>query len=131
MKQVTQKKPAKKLKPMDAASAATHMENLIAANEATAQDGRLEVATSIAMTSDMVTVDANTEPFTTTPANLFTLTFDDNQVGISTADLMRTFLANLKTLLPQIASNLDQIPENPGITIQSVVRFVRLALLQG
>ena len=125
------KKPAKKLKAMDAARATAHMEGLIAAHEVTAQDGRLEVATAIAMTSDSVTVNAGTEPFTTTPADLFTLTFDDNQVGITTPDLVRTFLANLKSLLPQIAANLDQIPENPAMQIRLVVRFVRLALLQG
>ena len=44
---------------------------------------------------------------------------------------MRTFLANLKALLPQIATNLDEVPETPAMVIQLVVRFVRLALLQG
>jgi hypothetical protein len=127
----TPKNNPKKLKTMDAASATAHMEGLIAAHEATAQDGRLEVATALAMTSSLVTVDASTEPFSTTPENLFTLTFDDNQVGINTGDLVRTFLANLKSLLPQIATNLDQVPENPAMQISLVVRFVRLALLQG
>lgn len=121
------KKP--NLKAMDAASATAHMENLIAAHEATAKDGRLEVATAIAMTSDMITVDTGTEPFSTSPPNLFTLTFE--QVGISTQDLMRIFLANLKTLLPEISTNLDQIPESSAMQIQLVGRFVRLALLQG
>lgn len=125
--------PRKKsnLKATDAASATAHMESLIAAQEATARDGRLDVATAIAMTSDKVTVDASTEPFSTTPPSLFTLTFNDGQVGITTPDLMRTFVANLKTLLPQIAADLDQVPANPAMQIQLVVRFVRLALLQG
>jgi hypothetical protein len=131
MAKAPKSKPAKNAKAMDAASATAHMEGLIAAHEATAQDGRLEVATALAMTSSLVTVNATTEPFTTIPANLLALTFDDNQVGIDTADLVRTFVANLKSLLPGIAANLDQIPENPAMQIQLVVRFVRLALLQG
>ena len=73
---------------------------------------------------------ASVEPFATTPANVFTLTFDDNLVGIITSDLVRTFLANLKALLPEIATDLDQVPENPSMQIRLVVRFVRLALLQ-
>jgi hypothetical protein len=123
--------PQKTLRAMSAAGVTKHMEGLIAAHEATASDGRLEIATALAMTSDKVTVDASTDPFTTTPGSLFTLTFNDNQVGITTADLVRTFIANLKGLLPQIATSLDQIPENPAMKIQLVVRFVRLALLQG
>ena len=80
MKNATQKKPVNKLKAMNAASATAHMENLIAEHEVTAQDGRLEVATAIAMTSDKVTVDARTEPFSTTPANLFTLPFNSTTI---------------------------------------------------
>ena len=116
---------------MNADGIAAHMEGLIAATEATARDGRLEVATALAMTSDKVTVDASTQPFTTEPADVFALTFADSKVGITTPDLVRTFVANLKRLLPEIAPNLDQIPENPAMQIRLVVRFVRLALLQG
>jgi hypothetical protein len=120
----------KKLRAMSAPAVTKHMEGLIAAHQATAQDGRLEVATALAMTSSKVTVDATTDPFATVPADAFDRTFDDNQIGINTADLVRLFIANLKSLLPGIASSLDQIPENPAMKIELVARLVRLALLQ-
>jgi hypothetical protein len=129
----TKKKPAvnqKKLRAMNAKAVTVHMEGLIAAHAATAQDGRLEVATALAMTSDKITVDSTTDPFTTVPADAFDRTFDDNQIGINTADLVRLFIANLKSLLSGIASSLDQLPENPAMQIELVARFVRLALLQ-
>jgi hypothetical protein len=116
---------------MNAPAAAAHMEGLISAHASTAQDGRFEVATAIAMTSSLVTVTANGDTFSTKPDNLFALTFSDNKVGITTPDLMRVFLANLKVLLPQIGDTIDQIPENPAIQIEKVALLVRLALLQG
>ncbi len=94
------------------------------------QDGQLEVATAIAMTSDIVTVNAASVPFATRPPDLFTLTFEDEAVCIETPDLMRTFIANLKALLPSISDSLDQIPENPALVIQLVARSVRIALMQ-
>ena len=134
------KKPAKKAAAKKAAAlnlkvdvpaANAHMDSLIAAHADTAQDGRLEVATAIAMTTSLVTVTAGGDTFTTIPADLFARTFNDNQVGITTSDLMRVFLANLKVLLPQISDTIDQIPENPAIQIEKVALLVRLALLQG
>ena len=95
------------------------------------KDGRLEVATALAMTSDRVTVDAGVDPFATRPPDLFTLTFNNILVGITTADLVRAFLANLKALLPEIDADIDRIPENPGAAIRDVARFVRLALTGG
>ena len=47
-------------KAMNVSAARAHMENLISAHESAAQDGRLEIATAIAMTSSQVTVDAST-----------------------------------------------------------------------
>lgn len=126
----TNKKKASKPTVTNTTEEMARFDDLIAARESTARDGRLEVATALAMTSDKVTVDASTEPFTTVPPNLFTLTFDDRLVGMTTPDLVRAFLANLKRLLPDIAHDLDQIPENPAMQIQMIVRFVRLALLQ-
>jgi len=123
--------PQKQLRAMSPDAVNKHLEGLIQIHEALGQDGRLEIATALAMTSDMITVNASTSPFTTTPSNLFTLTFADNSVGITTPDLVRLFIANLKRLLPTIATSLDQIPENPAMQIQLVARFVRLALLQG
>ena len=129
----TKQKPVvnqKKLRAMSAPAVEKHMQGLIAAHEATAQDGRLEVATALAMTSSTVTVDATTQPFTTVPDDAFDRTFDDDEIGINTADLVRLFIANLKSLLPGIADSLDQLPENPAMKIEQVARFVRLALLQ-
>lgn len=120
----------KKLRTMSAPAVTSHMQGLITAHAATAQDGRLEIATALAMTSSKVTVDATTDPFTTVPANAFDLSFNDNQIGITTADLVRLFIANLKSLLPGIASSLDQIPENPAMAIADVATLVMLALLQ-
>jgi hypothetical protein len=126
----TRKRSADRVNPKDASKAMERFSDLIAARENTARDGRLEVATALAMTSDKVTVDASQEPFSTNPDNLFTLTFNDNRIGITTPDLMRAFLANLKRLIPEIADDLEHVPENPAMQIQLVVRFVRLALLQ-
>jgi hypothetical protein len=122
--------PTTRKQPKNTEKAMERFSDLIAERENTARDGRLEVATALAMTSDKVTVDASQEPFATNPDNLFTLTFNDNRVGITTPDLMRAFLANLKRLLPEIADDLDQTPEHPAMQIQLIVRFVRLALLQ-
>jgi len=126
----TRKRAAGSASAKDSAKEMERFRDLIAARENTARDGRLEVATALAMTSDKVTVDASQEPFATTPDNLFTLTFNDSEIGITTSDLMRAFLANLKRLIPEIADDLEQVPENPAMQIQMVVRFVRLALLQ-
>ncbi len=91
-------------------------------------DGRLEVALAIASVTSLVTVDASTHPFTTSPDDLFDLTFDDSKVAID-EDQMRIFKTALARLLPTIAADIDQIPENPAESIEKVAEFVRLSLL--
>jgi len=92
------------------------------------RDGRLEVALAIAATTALVTVDASTSPFTTAPDDLFDRTFNDSKIGISD-DQMPVFKANLAVLLPDIAGDIDKIPDNAALPIEKVAEFVRLSLL--
>ena len=94
----------------------------------TPKDGRLELALSIASTSNLVTVDTTAVPFATTPDDLFDRTFDDKLVGISD-DQMPVVKANLSALLPEIADDISQIPENAATPIEKVAEFIRLSLL--
>jgi hypothetical protein len=91
------------------------------------KDGRLEVATAIADTTDLVTVDPTTEPFTPDPVDLFDLRFNDNQVGIDN-NQMRFFKASLEELLPEITNSIEKIPNNSNLVIEDVAEFVMLAL---
>jgi hypothetical protein len=115
------------------ASAPSHIlriNSMIAAKQALVgpKDGRLEVALAIAATTALVTVDASTTPFTTNPDDLFDRTFNDAKVGISD-DQMPIFKANLTVLLPEIAADIAEIPDNAALPIEKVAEFVRLALL--
>jgi len=91
-------------------------------------DGALQVALAIAGVSQLVTVDASKIPLQSTPSNLFDLTFNNSNVGISD-NQMPTFKANLSQLLPQIANDISQIPANAALTIGQVAEFVRVSLL--
>lgn len=91
------------------------------------KDGRLEVATAIADTTSLVTVDPTTQPFTTDPADLFDLRFNDDQVGIDN-NQMRFFKASLEELLPEITNSIEKIPNNSNLVIEDVAEFVMLAL---
>jgi hypothetical protein len=91
------------------------------------KDGRLEVVTAIADTTDLVTVDPTTNPPTVDPENLFDLTFNDERVGIDDSQ-MRLFKASLEELLPEITSDIERIPNNSNLLIDDVAEFVRLAL---
>ena len=119
---------SRQLRTMTPAAATVHMETLIASHEATAKDGRLEIVTALAMTTNLVTVQAAGSSFTVDPADVFDKLFQD--VGITTADLVQTFLDNLTSLLPGIAATIAQIPQRPDMAIMLVVRVVRLALVQ-
>lgn len=91
------------------------------------KDGRLEVATAIADTTSLVTVDPTTEPFTTDPEDLFDLTFNDDRVGIDD-NQMRLFKASLEELLPEISREIERIDNNSNLLIEDVAEFVMLAL---
>ena len=105
----------------------TTLNNLIAVKQASVgpEDGRLQVALAIAATTNLVTVNATETPFTTTPDDLFDLMFNDSTVGISD-EQMPVFKANLTVLLPTIAIDISQIPENAGLPIEKVAELVRL-----
>jgi hypothetical protein len=92
-------------------------------------DGAFEVALAIAALTDLVKVDATTTPFSTDPDDLFDLTFDDKTVGIDDTQ-MNVFKANLARQLPEIKSDISNIPENAKEKIGDVAEFVRLSLLQ-
>ena len=91
------------------------------------KDGRLEVVTAIADTTDLVTIDPTTDPPTVEPDDLFDLTFNDDRVGIDD-DQMRLFKASLEELLPEITSDIERIPNNANVVIDNVAEFVRLSL---
>jgi hypothetical protein len=74
------------------------------------KDGRLEVATAIADTTDLVTVDPTTDPFTTEPDDLFDRRFNDDRVGIDDSQ-MRIFKSSLEALLPEIERDIERIRE--------------------
>jgi hypothetical protein len=109
----------------------TSVADLIAKKNASAHtpDGALEVALSIAAVTDLVRVDATTTPFSTTPDDLFDLTFNDNKVGIDDSQ-MNIFKANLAVQLPEIKTDINNIPENSQEKIGDVAEFIRLSLLQ-
>jgi len=108
----------------------TKLDALIASRQAAVapKDGRLEVALAIASISSLVTVDASAHPFTTDPDDLFDRTFNDKGVGISD-DQMSAFKANLTRLLPEITTDISQLPENANMSIEKIAEFVRLSLL--
>lgn len=91
---------------------------------ARSSDGTLEIALSLAGVSPDVTV--TVDPFTINPPDLFLKTFAD--VGLSPAG-MTGFKANLQHLLPQIATNIALLPEDPGADIGDVAELIRLWLL--
>lgn len=91
------------------------------------KDGRLEVVTAIADTTDLVTLDLSTDPPTVEPNNLLNLKFNDDRVGIDN-NQMRLFKASLEELLPEITSDIERIPNNANVVIDNVAEFVRLSL---
>jgi hypothetical protein len=92
------------------------------------KNGRLEVAIAVAMTSNLVKVDASVTPFQTIPPNLFDLQFNDDEVRINDGQ-MPLFKANLRKLLPEIAEAIEEIPDNSNLLIEQVAVIVKFALL--
>ena len=91
------------------------------------KDGRIEVVSAIADTTDLVTIDTTTDPPTVEPEGLFDLRFNDDRVGIDN-NQMRLFKASLEELLPEISRDIERIPNNSNLLIDDVAEFVRLAL---
>lgn len=103
-----------------------HLKALIAERTEDVGDGSLQVLMAIATVTDRVTVNTSDEP-PFKPENLLELTFAD--VGLSD-DLVAVFKANLTIILPEIADDIAQIPDNAGLPIADVLEFVRLSLLR-
>src|SRR5690242_4651055 len=92
-------------------------------------DGRLQVAQAIADVTQKVHVDAQTDPPTVTPGNLFDLVFSDPNVGIDDESLMRAFKAHLERRLPSIGQAIEtNVPANPALQIEMVAQFVFASL---
>jgi hypothetical protein len=104
------------------------MASLIREKEAAVTDGALQVIIALASVTTLVTVDTTQDPPAFEPENLGTLTFNDSQVGLADED-MAIFKANLKTLLPQIGDDIDQIPDNASLNIGDVAKFIQLSLM--
>jgi hypothetical protein len=114
----------------ESASAGTAREALAALirkKEATVTDGAVQVIIAIASVTTLVTIDTTEDPPTFEPDDLGSLTFADPRVGL-TDEGVAIFKANLKTLLPQIADDIDQIPDNANLNIGDVAKFVQLSL---
>jgi hypothetical protein len=123
------KKTKKAKKDKTAAGAAREtMAALIRKKEGVVGDGSLQVLLALASVTSLVTVDAATSPPTVVPENIGQLTFGDPAVGL-TDDGVAIFKANLKELLPAIAEDIDQIPDNANLNIADVARFVQLSLM--
>jgi len=93
------------------------------------------VAQAIALTNDRVKVDWILDPFTTEPADLFDLRFNDERVGITDEDMV-VFKNHLKQLLPltedpvdieRIKESIDRIKEDSSLLIGDVAELVRQA----
>jgi hypothetical protein len=128
---MTKKKKAGRVaREADAASGSDARETLaalITKKEAEVTDGAIQVVIAIASVTTLVTVDTTQDPPVFDPPDLGTLTFNDPRVGM-TDHGVAIFKANLKILLPQIADDIDQIPDNANLNIGDVARFVQLSL---
>jgi hypothetical protein len=82
---------------------------------------------ALAAVTAKVRVDANATPFQPTPADLFDRTFADAAIGLDRRG-MAAFKGNLSALLPAIAADTREIPEEPALSIRAVARFVALSL---
>jgi hypothetical protein len=100
---------------------------LIRKKEESVTDGAIQVVIAIASVTTLVTVDTTQVPPAFDPSDLGELTFGDPRVGMSDEGVA-VFKANLKILIPEIAGDIDQIPDNANLNIGDVARFVQLSL---
>jgi serine protease AprX len=89
--------------------------------------GGLQVALALASVTSKVRVDTTADPFQTTPADLFARRFDDPRVGLDDRG-MAAFLANLRSQLSAIASDIARLPASAKVRIGDVANFVVLSL---
>lgn len=115
-------------RPAARAAARERLTALIREKEAAlVTDGAIQVVIAIASVTNLVTVDMTQDPPAFEPEDLGDLTLDDPRVGLTDAGVA-IFKANLKALLPQIAADIDQIPDNASLNIGDVARFVQVSL---
>jgi hypothetical protein len=100
---------------------------LIRAKQATITDGAIQVVIAIASVTTLVTVDTTQNPPAFDPDDLGSLTFGDPRVGL-TDEGVAIFKANLRMLLPQIAEDIDRIPDHADLNIGDVAKFIQLSL---
>jgi hypothetical protein len=100
---------------------------LIKKKQASVTDGALQVIMAIASVTTLVTVDTTQDPPAFDPEDLGSLTFADPRVGLSNEGVA-IFKSNLKILLPTIADDIDEIPDNANLNIGDVAKFVQLSL---
>jgi hypothetical protein len=110
-----------------AATAQEALAALIREKQAGITDGAIQVVIAIASVTTLVTVDTTQDPPAFDPDDLGSLTFSDPRVGL-TDEGVAIFKANLKMLLPQIADDIDQIPDNADLNIGDVAKFIQLSL---
>jgi len=122
------KKQKKKGGAPSMAAATATLDRMIATRARAVGDGSRELIIAIAMVTNLVTIDLTKTPPRVVPANLGALTFNDPKVGMSNGQ-MPIFKGNLATLLPTIATDIAQIPDNAGLQIAKVAEVVRLSLL--
>src|SRR6267142_130080 len=75
--------------------------------------------------------DSSKTPITTNPPNLLERPFNDVAVGITTPAQMTVWKANLRHLLPQFASQIEDIPTRPDLRIGEAARFVSSLMTHG
>jgi hypothetical protein len=100
---------------------------LIKKRQESVTDGAIQVIMAIASVTTLVTVDTTQDPPAFDPDDLGTRTFADPRVGLSNEGVA-IFKSNLKILLPTIADDIDEIPDNANLNIGDVAKFVQLSL---
>jgi hypothetical protein len=100
---------------------------LIKKKQESVTDGAIQVIMAIASVTALVTVDTTQDPPVLDPDDLGSLTFADPRVGLSNEGVA-IFKSNLKILLPTIADDIDEIPDNANLNIGDVAKFVQLSL---
>ena len=125
------KKGAARVKTNRATTSASGARDVMAAlikkKQESVTDGAIQVVMAIASVTTLVTVDTTQDPPAFEPDDLGTLTFGDPRVGL-TDEGVAIFKANLKILLPTIADDIDEIPDNANLNIGDVAKFIQLSL---
>ncbi len=88
---------------------------------------RLAVARAVALTTEEKSSKRTPASRKPSPKDLFKLKFADKQIGI-TAELMPVFKRHLSRLLPEGKAFIAAIPDDPNVSIQTVVEYLQFVL---